>query len=230
MKKFKTKIFIGDIRSLEDPIIIESHISKITKERQEKIEKIKSIYGKAVSLGAEILLRKAYFKIFGESEIPKIIKGSHGKPKFLECEGIAFNLSHSGDFVVCAFSEKPIGIDLQIVKPMRGDLVTRYFSELEKKWWHALPEDQKEGGFYNLWSCKESYIKYTGKGFSTPLNDFSVIFPGEDFNEIPTLILKSGCKEAVFLKKLKCPKGYVLWCCSEMPWVEENVMEIYLNS
>ncbi len=81
------------------------------------------------------------------------------KPFLANCP-YQFNLSHSGDYLVLAVGDVPIGVDIEKITRVRPKVMERYFSDSEKE------KVAKEGAdaFYEIWTKKESYIKYTGNG------------------------------------------------------------------
>ncbi|MGE6632001.1 4'-phosphopantetheinyl transferase family protein [Bacillus sp. NPDC077027] len=97
----------------------------------------------------------------------------NGKPIIAGLKNFHFNLSHSGHFVVCAVSDKPVGIDIEQVKPIDLDIAKRFFSPQEYA--DLLTKSTKDQipYFFHLWSMKESFIKLTGKGLSYGLSSFS---------------------------------------------------------
>lgn len=102
--------------------------------------------------------------------------GSQGKPELTELPGSAkspwhFNLSHSGDYVILAASTEPVGVDLQKWIPVRQGLAERFFTAAENRWLVALPERERIGGFYRLWTRKEAYGKYTGQGIGSAVSE-----------------------------------------------------------
>jgi 4'-phosphopantetheinyl transferase len=111
---------------------------------------------------------------------------AYGKPYLDvpdETTGMFFNLSHSRNAALYAFSQKhEVGIDIEY---MRSDVVKdrtaeHTFSQAEVKKLRSLhPKDQIRA-FYNCWTRKESYIKAKGEGLSIPLDQFEVsLTPGE---------------------------------------------------
>lgn len=88
--------------------------------------------------------------------------GQGGKPYFKNYP-YYFNLSHSGDYVVCALSEREVGIDLQEHRGAAFERVAqRYFSSAEV---FALMHAQDGAAFFfRLWARKEAYGKLIGKG------------------------------------------------------------------
>ncbi len=97
----------------------------------------------------------------------------YGKPMLIEPNNYYFNISHSGDWVVCAVDDQPIGIDIEVIKEIDFDLARRFFSKLEYVDLMNQPEKNRLSYFYTLWTLKESYIKAIGKGLSIPLGSFS---------------------------------------------------------
>ena len=94
-----------------------------------------------------------------------------GKP-YLKDYPFYFNLSHSGSYVVCAFSGQEVGVDIQQYKRTNiVRLAERFFSAEEKKALKAC-HDQKELEqlFYQLWTRKEAYGKLTGEGIAAALD------------------------------------------------------------
>ncbi len=103
---------------------------------------------------------------------------SHGKP-FIENCGIQFNLSHSGDWVLLAFTRlAEIGIDIERIRPMHDmrDVARENFAASEFASWEATSERDHVPAFYRCWTRKESFIKAIGEGLSCPLDSFQVTF------------------------------------------------------
>ena len=52
---------------------------------------------------------------WGLTPLPPLERGPMGKPFFAGLEGRCFNLSHSGTLALCALSDRPVGVDIQVV-------------------------------------------------------------------------------------------------------------------
>ncbi len=103
---------------------------------------------------------------------------NHDKP-FLEDCTIEFNLSHSGDWILLAFSRSgEIGVDIERIRPIpdMANVAKQSFAESEYGSWEALPQAERIAAFYRCWTRKESFIKAIGEGLSYPLDSFEVTF------------------------------------------------------
>ncbi len=99
----------------------------------------------------------------------------YGKPTLEGDENFHFNISHSGEWVVCAFDQVQIGIDVECVRPIEFSIADRFFSKRECKDLMSKPnEAERLRYFYDLWTLKESYIKADGRGLSIPLDSFTI--------------------------------------------------------
>lgn len=120
---------------------------------------------------------------------PQVIEfeyGDHGKP-YLSDQTIEFNLTHSGDHGLIAIADRmPLGIDLECWHQLknREQLVRRYFSDVETEAWAALNESDKERVFFRLWTCKEAFMKATGRGLGLGLGRCAF-----DWNDPPRLLM-----------------------------------------
>ena len=109
-----------------------------------------------------------------------------GKP-FLtgqECgEDVSFNLSHSYDLVLYAFTRgRKVGIDVEYTQSeiVKDYIVEHTFSAREVEVLRNLPEDIQVQAFFNCWTRKEAYVKAKGQALSIPLNQFDVsLSPGD---------------------------------------------------
>lgn len=54
-----------------------------------------------------------------------------GKPYLRDYPNAHFNISHSGQYVVCAVADRPVGIDVQVIGKYRPDVATRVCCEEE---------------------------------------------------------------------------------------------------
>ena len=75
------------------------------------------VFFKKVNMREEVydLLKTSFFKLFGK-EAPNVFKDKNGKPYFDSKPDIHFSISHSGDYAMCAFSDNPIGADIQKIQ------------------------------------------------------------------------------------------------------------------
>lgn len=111
----------------------------------------------------------SYILGYHSFEFDKIIKDSYGKPYMLN-SGFNFNISHSGNTVVCVFSKQDIGIDIEEIHEIDYSLFDNVFSSRE------FATINKEGldKFYEFWTKKESVVKAIGKGMSIPLTKIEI--------------------------------------------------------
>ena len=100
----------------------------------------------------------------------EILRTSKGKP-YLK-EGPFFSVSHSGGCFACLVDERPVGIDIQQRRSVKArEIGKRYFTAEEREY---LAESG-DSGFFFLWTRKEAYSKYTGRGLEEILKGTSVL-------------------------------------------------------
>lgn len=198
------KVYIACISQVPDPKECPEILKSLPAERCDKIHKQKQVQKRRQSVAAGLLLKKV-LSIYGISE-DGIRLGEHGKP---EIEGIHFNLSHSGDFVVCAVSERyPVGCDIEAVKEMDERVAERFFSSAENEHLNSVSEEKRNEEFMRLWTMKESYLKMTGEGLSVPIKDIELMLEGQ------VRVLRKGTMQSCAFKEYIVP-NYRLTVCSE---------------
>lgn len=150
-------------------------LSCISEEKRERICRFNHQEGAQRALLGDVLARYAICKRLGVKNSNLIFgTNDYGKPILREPNGIHFNISHSGNWVVCAVDDTAVGIDVEIIKPIDHRVAERFFSEDEYISLINQPEETRLKYFYMIWTLKESYIKMEGKGLSIPLNSFTV--------------------------------------------------------
>lgn len=106
-----------------------------------------------------------------------------GKPGIANNNTLLFNISHSHNIALFAFTNKyNVGVDVEFLNPNIEvkDIATNFFSTNEIMKLLALPEKQQALGFFNCWTRKEAFIKAVGEGLSFPLDQFEVsLEPGK---------------------------------------------------
>ncbi len=154
--------FLKNVSLLPDPATEESVLYEIPDWRKKYILKYRNPIDRRLSLGAWRLMEETLHK-HGLSA-GSVIKGANGKPL---CKGIHFNLSHSGEMVICAVSEVPVGCDIEKAENAPFEIINRVFSRNERKYIDGAGNDEdKTRRFFKLWTMKESYMKMTGEGLS----------------------------------------------------------------
>lgn len=98
------------------------------------------------------------------SFLPEFVYGENNKPGLTgNLSRIHFNFSHCRAAIACGISDTPVGVDVQEPRPVRGDLIRRFFPE-------NTADQAKYGGrneeFIAFWSRYEAFGKLTGRGLS----------------------------------------------------------------
>ena len=123
--------------------------------------------------------------------------GDRGKP-FLKEEILRaagrerawyFNLSHSGEYAVCATSDARIGCDIQRIGSERKKVAERFFHESEREYIAQASgaaesamissQEERDHRFTRVWTMRESYVKMTGEGIGI-MQDFYIGLSGEE--------------------------------------------------
>ena len=151
--------------------------------RKKEILKKANTSDRKLSLAGDILTRKYLSRLYNiPEEKLEIKKGEKGKPYVLNIPA-HFNVSHSGDYTVLAISDRPIGIDLEIIRDFSAILAKKYFNEDELKYISGNSSSRKKSlmqkCFYEIWTAKEAYLKFTGKGIAGGINSLSFSFDGK---------------------------------------------------
>ena len=115
------------------------------------------VYGAAGGDGRALawpLLAAAAGLCWGWTALPPMERSPRGKPLFAGAQGRWFSLSHSGGLALCALSDAPVGVDVEVVRPRRAGLPAYALSGEELEQFDGSWED-----FYRLWTRKESWCK-----------------------------------------------------------------------
>lgn len=93
-----------------------------------------------------------------------------GRPMLLVDDApssVSLSLSHSGDWLVCAVANVPVGIDVEMPRRQRDlhALAQFAFAPEEAERLLQLPEHERAARFHEVWTLKEARGKRTGEGF-----------------------------------------------------------------
>lgn len=202
----KTRIYLADCRVLADGVAEERLVSMLPAPRQEKLASLRSAAARRLSLGAGLLLVHALRE---EDLHPSdYTVDSCGRPCFPSLPDFHFSLSHSGEMAMCGVSSRPIGCDIEKVRPFDVHLAERFFHPDEWAYLSSLPQDTREEGFFRLWTRKESYMKALGLGFSLPMSSFALRADGTD------ALLSGGDGQHWFFRSFTAEDDYYCAVCA----------------
>ncbi|MEI7556717.1 4'-phosphopantetheinyl transferase superfamily protein [Candidatus Chlorohelix sp.] len=111
----------------------------------------------------------------------KLITLAHGKPALPQTtyqKPVEFNISHSGELALLAFSAgMKLGVDLEKINPAIefSSIARNFFSIAEIRLLEELPLSEKPQYFFRLWTIKEAYLKACGKGLTFPLDQVEIV-------------------------------------------------------
>lgn len=99
-----------------------------------------------------------------------------GQPFPAGCPDVFISISHSGSWCVLAVSDQPVGIDLQQIRQYRESLPARFFPASDNARLQACPDSvSRDRLFFRLWTIREAYMKFTGRGMAEGIDTFNVL-------------------------------------------------------
>ncbi len=131
-------------------------------------------------VATRVLLRSVLGRVSNRDPAAlELLEGTHGKPFLARSDGepLGFNVSHSGDLVVCAVARAAhVGVDVERHREHADvdALAARNFSPIERAAFVRLPATVRIEAFFTVWTRKEAYIKALGTGFTLGPDLFSV--------------------------------------------------------
>lgn len=155
-----------------DTLDWEAHLSELPEARREKCLRFKHDAGRRQCVAVWLLLREALQTEFGLADVPEVALTTQGKPYFPDRPDIHFSLSHCAAGVACAMDIRPIGVDIERVRPFNDDLAAYVLNEQELELVRHAADPALS--FTILWTKKESLLKQTGEGLRNDLKNILV--------------------------------------------------------
>ena len=152
----------------------------MSKDKQLCVDRFRFVDDKKRTVAGEMLARKAIAEwcsvtpesiVFGTQE--------YGKP-YAKGLPVEFNISHSGDMVVCAVDDNPIAIDIEKIRPIDLTVSKRICTDDELIYLFGYTPTEQDFAyttdheiltrFFELWTDKEAYGKCIGVGMQMDQN------------------------------------------------------------
>lgn len=103
-----------------------------------------------------VLLKRMFAELQIDIDDKKIKANQYGKPYFVDVP-LFFNISHSKNLCAVAISDKPVGIDIQVVSKCNKKVAQRYFDKKSLLRLYISPN--KNNAFTKGWTTYESTLK-----------------------------------------------------------------------
>ncbi|PWK23852.1 4'-phosphopantetheinyl transferase [Arcicella aurantiaca] len=175
-------------------------------ERKVSREKIQT------SLLGYLLLKESFERNGLPQAIDMIKQSPTGRPNIVQ--DFDFNISHSAQYAVCAFSKKySIGIDIEKIKPISLEFLQSFFNQDE--WAELHQNENTQEQFYRLWTKKEAVVKADGRGLNIPLKEI-IIRNNQGFVE----------RAKWFLQEIPLDQNYMMHVATNEPISEYQRVKI----
>ncbi|MFD1886219.1 4'-phosphopantetheinyl transferase family protein [Paenibacillus wenxiniae] len=219
-----TGVYVPELLSDET---MEQLRAAVSGERREQSLRFQRQQDAQRSLLGELLVKYVLKERYAlPSDTLTFSKTSYGKPYLSEHTDIHFNLSHAGDWIICADGKVPVGVDIEKIRPIDFAIAERFFTASEYRLLMNAAAEERLQLFYTLWTLKESYIKFVGKGLSIPLDSFAVELTEPDIARLaepdPEEDSSGGwddhCQQTCFFRNIHVDRNYKLAVCSAAPF------------
>ena len=196
---YETVILVADKELTRSTF--ESLLLLVSREKQLRIKRYHAYRDAQNALLGDVLARMLICRATGRSNKQlEFTTNEYGKPSLITDTHIHYNISHAGHCIACAIDDEPVGIDIERIKPIDIKIAERFFAPDEILYITSLKDNLLVRRFYEVWTKKESRIKYEGKGLSKPLPSFSVCTPTD--------------QDVVFYHEVFCNDEYIGNVCS----------------
>lgn len=148
---------------------LQAALTVISEQRREQALRFKYELGQRLCVLAYQLLKQGLSEMYDVTENPLFEYNEHGKPSIVGHPEIYFNFSHCKEAVICAISERPVGVDVESVRSFNDSLVHYTMNDAEIR--EIESAENRAVAFIRLWTKKEAALKLIGTGISNDIKD-----------------------------------------------------------
>ncbi|MBR4723205.1 MAG: 4'-phosphopantetheinyl transferase superfamily protein [Clostridia bacterium] len=152
------KFNINDMTKAE----YDAFLSLMNAEKRERVNRFKSEADKKLCVCGEMLAKRAVSEISGKKIEELVFEAQKGGKPVCKNADVWFSISHSGEYAVCAVSDRPVGIDIERIKPYNESIARRICTLKELEAIEKSGDKARE--FIKIWTQKEAALKRDGKG------------------------------------------------------------------
>ena len=171
---FSPVVYAASIVPLEDATLYGRAYARVPRERQKKADRYGNETVRRRSLAVAMLLHYGLQQAGLDATELAFAHNEEGKP-YLAGETLCFNLSHSGEWAVCAIAGGEVGCDVEKVTQCKLGVAERFFCREEYDDIAAQPLGEAQADrFFRYWTLKESFMKATGLGMKLGFDTFRI--------------------------------------------------------
>ncbi|NEX77954.1 4'-phosphopantetheinyl transferase superfamily protein [Bacillus thermocopriae] len=196
------QLFVCRLKEIEEELFHQLLVN-LPKERQHHVLRFRQYEDRLRSMIGNLLMHMQLAKQLQCAPVELNYQVNQFGKYELVNQILHFNLSHAGQYVIGAISDRPVGIDLELKQYRDFSFFQSVWTEREKK----LFEVDSMNDFYYLWTAKESYVKWLGTGLATDLKTVDIDYDG--------LVYQNGKKEPVLVQNIDIDPQYQCTVCSE---------------
>lgn len=172
------KIYFVELNEVIDESTFSKLSTLVSVERQQQVKKKKFYIDQKLTVYSETLVRALACSLYEtKNNDLSFTRNAYGKPQLKGFSQFHFNISHTRSAIAVAIAEEEVGIDIELIKEADFNIARRFFTKQEQSYIFAKVADkeiEQQRRFYEIWTKKEAYIKYVGKGLFMPLKSFDV--------------------------------------------------------
>ena len=160
-------LYFMEIDDKEDSLILQEFLPLISPEKQQSIGRMRFAMDKKLHVYSEVLLRALACEALSvRNQDIQFAVNNFGKPYLLNAPSFHFNISHTRSAFVAAVGDSPLGVDIEKMNKADPDVARKVFTADEYAYVFSS-DDSKDIRFNEVWTEKESYVKWTGEGWSS---------------------------------------------------------------
>lgn len=205
------QVFLLKLEDDMEASVFDRLVDSLPQSSQQRILDTKGQIKARQRLISEILIRSlAAESTSAKARDIQIERDKFGKPFIVGLKDFHYNYSHSRDWLACAISDQPVGIDIEMLREISIGLAKRYFTDKEYSYITSAPAESQLQRFYQLWGMKEAYVKMLGQGLRIELNTFSICIGDHDI-----FVESQDTDTSCFFQQINILENYMVSLCSK---------------
>ena len=167
-------LYLMEINEKTDPGIMKEFLPLLSSEKRDLISRMRFESDRKLHVYSEVLLRSCICKALSiKNQDIQFAVNEFGKPYLFNHPAFHFNISHTRNAVAEAFGDSSLGVDIEKINPADIAVARKAFTEKEIAYVYSGSGDTAVR-FGEIWTKKESYVKWTGKGLPADLSSIDV--------------------------------------------------------